>query len=44
MNKRNDSLKDKIRLFALLEPLNIRMSLCFPSDGLVGKIFIELYF
>ncbi len=28
---------EKIRLFALLEPLNIRISLCFPGDSLVGK-------
>ena len=29
--------QEKIRLFALIEPLNLKMSLCFPADTLVGK-------
>ncbi len=29
---------EKIRLFALIEPLNIRMSLCFPAESLVADI------
>lgn len=33
----NPKSKDKIRLFALIEPINLRMSLCFPGDSLVGK-------
>ena len=28
---------EKIRLFALIEPLNLKMSLCFPADSLVGN-------
>ena len=28
---------DKVRLIALLEPINIRMSLCFSAESLVGK-------
>ncbi len=27
--------KERIRLFALIEPLNLRMSLCFTGDSLV---------
>jgi hypothetical protein len=31
------STDKKIRLIALLEPINIRMSLCFTAESLVGK-------
>ena len=30
---------DKIRLFALVEPVNVRLCLCFPVTSLVCKKF-----
>jgi hypothetical protein len=33
---------EKVRLFALIEPLNLKMSLCFPAESLVGKYKIKL--
>ncbi len=38
LNSKPSKIEGKIRLFALIEPLNLRMSLCFPGDGLVADI------
>lgn len=37
MNSKN---AEKVRLFALIEPINVKMTLCFASTALVCNYFI----